>query len=52
MPAIPRGEVSDEQLQAIAEYLAERRKMMQQWADMLTAWEKGAAIIPLSQKSA
>ena len=35
-----------------ADYLADRAKMMQQWADMLTAWEKGAAVIPLSQKTA
>ncbi len=35
-----------------ADYLTDRTKMMRQWADMLTAWEKGAVVIPLSQKSA
>ena len=30
-----------------ADYLADRTRMMQQWADMLDAWRKGAAVIPL-----
>jgi integrase len=34
-----------------AEYLAERRKMMQQWADMLDALAQGAQVIPLQRKT-
>ena len=34
-----------------AEYLAERRKMMQQWADMLDALAQGAQVIPLQRKA-
>ena len=34
-----------------AEYLAERRKMMQQWADMLNALAQGAQVIPLQRKT-
>jgi integrase len=34
-----------------AEYLPERRKMMQQWADMMTAMAKGASVIPLQRKT-
>ena len=30
-----------------SEYLPERRKMMQQWADMLDLWRDGAQIVPL-----
>lgn len=30
-----------------AEYFADRANMMQQWADMLDAWQQGAAVIPL-----
>src|SRR5205814_7811727 len=33
-----------------AEYLPERRKMMQQWADMLDALAKGAKVIPLQRR--
>ena len=32
-----------------AEYLPERRKMMQQWADMLAALASGARVIPLQR---
>ena len=32
-----------------AEYLSERRKMMQQWADMLDALAKGGQVIPLQR---
>lgn len=32
-----------------AEYLPERRKMMQQWADMLAAFAQGARVIPLQR---
>jgi integrase len=35
-----------------AEYLTERRVMMQQYADMLDAMEKGAKVIPLQRASA
>jgi integrase len=35
-----------------AEYLPERQKMMQQWADMLDALEQGAKVIPLQRKQA
>ncbi len=34
-----------------AEYLPERRKMMQQWADMLDALAQGAQVIPLQRKA-
>ncbi len=34
-----------------AEYLPERRKMMQQWADMLAALAKGAKVIPLQRRA-
>lgn len=34
-----------------AEYLADRRVMMQQWADMLDAFAKGAQVIPLQRKA-
>lgn len=34
-----------------AEYLPERRKMMQQWADMLDALAQGAKVIPLQRKA-
>ena len=34
-----------------AEYLPERRKMMQQWADMLAALVKGARVIPLQRRA-
>ena len=34
-----------------AEYLAERRKMMQQWANMLDALAQGAQVIPLQRKT-
>ncbi len=30
-----------------ADYLADRAKMMQQWADMLDSWKKGAEVIPI-----
>ena len=30
-----------------ADYLIDRAKMMQQWADMLDAWQKGADVVPL-----
>lgn len=33
------------------EYLPERRKMMQQWADMLDALAQGAKVIPLQRKA-
>jgi integrase len=33
-----------------AEYLPERRAMMQQWADMLAALVKGAQVIPLQRR--
>ncbi len=35
-----------------AQYLPERQKMMQQWADMLDALEQGAKVIPLQRKQA
>jgi integrase len=35
-----------------ASYLPERRKMMQHWADYLTAIEKGADVIPINSKAA
>jgi hypothetical protein len=34
-----------------AEYLPERTKMMQQWADMLDALAKGAQVIPLQRRA-
>ena len=34
-----------------AEYLPERRKMMHQWADMLTALASGARVIPLQRRA-
>lgn len=34
-----------------AEYLPERRKMMQQWTDMLAALAQGAQVIPLQRKA-
>lgn len=34
-----------------AEYLLERRKMMQQWADMLADLAKGAKVIPLQRRA-
>lgn len=34
-----------------AEYLPERRKMMQQWADMVDALAKGAKVIPLQRRA-
>ncbi len=34
-----------------AEYLPERKKMMQQWADMLAALRKGARVIPLQRRA-
>lgn len=34
-----------------AEYLPERSKMMQQWADMLDALAQGAKVIPLQRRS-
>lgn len=33
-----------------ADYLADRAKMMQQWADMLDAWQKGADVVPLRKR--
>lgn len=30
-----------------AEHIADRANMMQQWADLLDAWQQGAAVIPL-----
>lgn len=35
-----------------ADYLADRTKMMQQWADMLDSWKGGATVIPIGGKSA
>jgi integrase len=34
-----------------AEYLPERRKMMQRWADMLNALAKDAKVIPLQRRA-
>jgi len=34
-----------------AEYLPERRQMMQQWADMLDAFAQGAKVIPLRRRA-
>jgi integrase len=33
-----------------AEYLPERRAMMQQWADMVDAFAKGADVVPINRK--
>jgi integrase len=30
-----------------AEHLTDRAKMMQQWADLLDAWQKGGQVVPL-----
>lgn len=30
-----------------ADYLTDRTKMMQQWADMLDAWQKGGEVVPI-----
>ncbi len=35
-----------------ADYLADRTKMMQHWADMLDAWKTGAKVMPLHTVSA
>lgn len=35
-----------------ADYLADRAKMMQQWADMLDVWKTGAKVLPLRTTSA
>lgn len=35
-----------------ADYLADRTKMMQHWADMLDAWKAGAKVLPLRTSSA
>jgi integrase len=35
-----------------ADYLVDRTKMMQQWADMLDAWRKGAQVLPLRSAAA
>ena len=35
-----------------ADYLADRTRMMQQWADLLDAWQSGAAVIPLPIRTA
>jgi integrase len=32
-----------------ADYFADRRTMMQAWADLLDAWREGAKVIPLKQ---
>jgi hypothetical protein len=34
-----------------AEYLQERRAMMQQWSDMLDALMQGAQVIPLQRRA-
>ena len=34
-----------------SEYLPERTKMMQQWAEMLAALAKGAQVIPLQRRA-
>jgi integrase len=34
-----------------AEYLPERRQMMQHWSDMLDALTKGAQVIPLQRRA-
>ena len=33
------------------EYLPERRKMMQQWADMVDAHAKGATVVPIKRRA-
>lgn len=35
-----------------ADHLTARAKMMQQWADMLDAWQEGADVLPLRKKAA
>ncbi|WP_444633236.1 tyrosine-type recombinase/integrase [Cupriavidus oxalaticus] len=35
-----------------ADYLADRMKMMQQWADMLESWKEGARVLPINGKAA
>jgi integrase len=35
-----------------ADYLVDRAKMMQQWADMVDAWRDGAKVLPLQQAAA
>lgn len=35
-----------------AEYANQRREMLQQWADMVTGWIKGASIVPIGQARA
>ena len=34
-----------------AEYLPERRKMMQAWADMVDAYAKGADVVPIKRRA-
>ena len=34
-----------------AEYLGDRAKMMQQWADMLDSWEAGATVTPIKSNA-
>lgn len=34
-----------------ADYFADRAKMMQQWADMLDAWERGAEVVPIRREA-
>ena len=34
-----------------AEYLTERRAMMQQWADMVDAYARGADVLPIKRRS-
>jgi integrase len=34
-----------------AEYLPERRQMMQQWADMVDAYRKGADVVPIKRQT-
>jgi hypothetical protein len=33
------------------EYLPERRKMMQQWADMIDAVSKGGKVVPIKRRA-
>ena len=33
------------------EYLPERRKMMQQWADMVDAYAKGGNVVPIKRRA-
>lgn len=35
-----------------AEYADQRREMLQAWADMVDAWNKGAKVVPLRQRAA